>query len=475
MSKCNNALIRAEDEQGLLSTICRLAVETGGYRMAWVGFAQHDASRSVRPMAQSGYEEGYLDGMAVSWADTPLGQGPTGTAIRTGHTTVNQNVLTNPKMLPWRELAVRRGYQSSIALPLIVNSRVLGALTIYAAEASAFNAGEVELLEELANNLAYGIQTLRTRIQHQAAEKKLEFLAHYDPLTGLPNRRLLQDRFNQAATVAKREHSTVAVLFLDLDNFKQVNDSLGHGCGDRLLVQVAQRLQGCIRASDTISRQGGDEFVILLHDVPEVVIVEEITRGIVDAFAESFSVDSYTLNTSFSIGISLFPDDDSDLNTLLKHADTALYHAKEAQKHLSLLLRANEPRCAGTHAVARPIAGSAKKQLVLHYQPQIDAVSGQIIGAEALLRWQHPQWGLLGPGRFIGLAERSGLIIPIGEWVLNEACRQAEEWRQMNLPSPIAVAVNLSALQFKRGNLVETVSRALAQSGLLKRACWSWN
>lgn len=468
LSKCNAVLVHAENEEALLTQICHLAVEIGGYLMAWVGFAENDASKSVRPAAQSGYEEGYLDSINVKWADTELGQGPTGTAIRTEKTVINQECQTNPKMAPWREAAIKRGYQSSIALPLVVNKRMLGAFTIYSSEPHAFIPEEVTLLEELASDLAYGIETLRMRIENEAARKEIEFLAHHDPLTGLPNRLLLRDRFDQAVAFAHRQHTEVAVLFLDLDNFKQVNDSLGHGVGDQLLVRVVERLHGCIRETDTISRQGGDEFVILLTNMPETGTVEEIAQNIIEAFVEPFDINGHILHAPFSIGISLFPSDSKEFDTLIKQADTALYQAKDAGRNTYRFFSGQMNIDALNHMQLQGQLHNAinNQEFRLYYQPLTDSASGHIIGAEALIRWQHPDLGLVQPDQFIPLAERSGLIIPIGEWVLNEACRQIQDWQRTCSRPHMVMAVNLSALQFKRGNIVETVTRALEQSGL---------
>lgn len=468
LSQCNSLLVHAEDEQGILSDVCKLAVETGGYLMAWVGFAENDAAKSVRPVAHSGYEQGYLDDANITWSDTERGQGPSGTAIRTRETVISQNVLTNPKMAPWREARTKIGYQSCISLPLFGDNHVLGVLTIYSSEPDAFVKEEVRLLEELANDLAYGIQTLRTRIKHEAAEKKIEFLAYHDPLTGLPNRVLLRDRFDQAAAFANRERSGVAVLFLDLDNFKHVNDSLGHVVGDQLLIRVAERLRLCIRDTDTISRQGGDEFIIFLTNMHDAVITHAIAQKIIDAFVEPFDIDHQTLTVSFSIGISVSPDDGTDFDTLLKQADTALYQAKDAGKNAYCFFspQMNIDVMENLQLQSQLHKAIKNQEFVLHYQPQIDVLSGRIIGAEALVRWQHSELGLVSPARFIPLAERSGLIIQIGEWVLHEACRQAQIWRDTYGLPPIVMAVNLSSLQFKRGNLVETVMNALARSGL---------
>ncbi|OIR03297.1 phytochrome-like protein cph2 [mine drainage metagenome] len=468
LSKCNMVLVHAENEEELLTRICQMAVEIGDYLMAWVGFAESDTTKSVRPVAQSGYEEVYLDSIDVKWADTELGRGPTGTAIRTRKTVINQEYQTNPKMAPWREAAIKRGYHSSIALPLVVSNRMLGAITIYSSEPNAFIPEEVALLEELAVDLAYGIETLRMRIEHEAARKEIEFLAHHDPLTGLPNRLLLRDRFDQAVAFSHRKHTEVAVLFLDLDNFKQVNDSLGHGVGDQLLLHVVERLRSCIRETDTISRQGGDEFVILLTNVHEPGTVEAITQNIIETFVEPFDINGHILNASFSIGISLFPSDSKEFDTLIKQADTALYQAKDAGRNTYCFFSEQMNVDALSHMQLQGQLHNAisNQEFRLYYQPLTDSVSGRIIGAEALIRWQHPEMGFVLPDQFIPLAERSGLIIPIGEWVLNEACRQTQDWQRTCSMPPMVIAVNLSALQFKRGNIVETVTNALEKSGL---------
>ncbi len=467
LSACNMALVHAEDEYKLMVEICRLIVERGGYVMAWVGYAEHDEAKTVRPIAQSGYETGYLDQINVSWADNDHGQGPTGTAIRTGTTCINQNVLTNPKMAPWREAALKHGYRSSIALPLIGDLKVLGALNIYAREEDAFTPEEVHLLEELANDLAYGIVTLRTRAEHEAAKEKVAFLAYYDSLTHLPNRVLLRDRFQHAMQIAENEGTQLAMLYLDLDNFKQINDSLGHEMGDKVLIKTVERLRHCLPATDTISRLSGDEFLILVSGSRDSDAVAHVANSILAAFSEPMSIDGHLLNASFSIGISLFPDDGTDFDTLLQRADTAVGNAKESGRNTYRFFTREmnagiqeQMRLAGQlhHAVKNG-------ELVLHYQPQIDIASGRLIGTEALVRWQHPSEGLIPPGRFIPLAEQSGQIVQINEWVLNEACRQAKAWLDAGLP-PVVVAVNLSAVQFKRGDVLELVSEVLARTGL---------
>lgn len=466
LSDCNMTLVHAAEEKKLLSEICRLVVETGGYSMAWVGFAEHDAEKNVRQVAQHGDDKNYLDCLKLTWADTEHGRGPTGTSIRTAQTVINPDYMTNPLIALWREAALANGYRSSIALPLLGKKRVMGALTIYSSFPDSFSQEEVRLLEELANDLAYGIETLRTRAQHEAAEKQLEFLAHHDVLTGLPNRLLLRDRFEQAAAQSDREQSGVAILFLDLDNFKQVNDTLGHNYGDQLLVRVVERLRDCLRDTDTISRQGGDEFIVLLPHLHNMEAVSNIAHHIIEVFAEPFEIENYSINTTFSIGVSLYPEDGREFDSLLRNADTALYQAKDSGRDTYRFFseKMNIDAQEQLHLQGQLRNAVKNQEFLLHYQPQIDIGSGRIVGAEALVRWQHPEIGLIPPGKFIPLAERSGLIIQMGEWVLNEACRQAQLWCQNG--HPLVMAVNLSALQFKRGNLLDTVLNALKQSGL---------
>lgn len=470
LSDCNTVVVHAEREQRLLEQICELVIDKGGYQMAWVGYAEDDTRHSVRTVARAGSGTDYLDTVAITWDDSAFGLGPTGTAVKSGQTQINRNFTLNPATAPWRDAAIAHGFRSSIGLPLRSKTRTFGALTIYAADVDGFIPEEVALLEELAGDLAYGIESLRARSQREVAEEKLAFLAHHDVLTGLPNRLLLRDRFDFAVAQAERDHCKVAMLFLDLDNFKQINDSLGHAMGDRLLVAMAERLRGCLRESDTICRQGGDEFIVLMGGLTDVDVVARVAQDILDAIAEPFEVAGQALTTTFSIGISLYPDDAGDFDALSKNADTALYHAKDSGKNVYSFFASEMNVDALSHMQFQASLRKALKngEFLLHYQPQIDIASGGIIGVEALLRWQPSDGPLIAPGSFIPAAEQSGQIIAIGEWVLNEACRQAAAWRTAGLLLP-TMAVNLSALQFSRGNILDTVKAALARSGLPAR------
>ncbi len=303
--------------------------------------------------------------------------------------------------------------------------------------------------------------------ERRMAEARIEFLAHHDVLTGLPNRILLRDRFEHAMAVAERSRARVAMLFLDLDNFKVVNDTLGHVAGDRLLQEVVTRLSECTRESDTISRQGGDEFILLLNEIPDLETVERIASKILAQLAEPAEINGHVLNTSCSIGIAVYPEDGKGFDSLLQKADTAMYNAKDAGRNIYRFFDDKMNLQAHEHLLLQNRLSQAllRAEFSLHYQPQLEIGSGRVIGVEALLRWHNPELGNVVPARFIPVAEDCGLIVPIGAWVMEEACRQAQALRQAGW-SDLTMSVNLSALQFRRANLIETVAGALARSGL---------
>ncbi len=301
----------------------------------------------------------------------------------------------------------------------------------------------------------------------KSAEEQIEYLAHHDPLTDLPNRVLLRDRFLQAQGQAARSDARVAILFLDLDHFKLVNDTLGHPIGDRLLQAVAERLRRGVRETDTISRQGGDEFVIVLPELADPESAGSIAGKLMEQMHEPVRVNGHRLNVTFSLGIALYPDDGDDFDTLMKKADTAMYSAKEAGRNTLRFFTAamNVEAAARLKLQGRLQRALEKEELVLYYQPQFDLASGRILGAEALLRWRDPERGLVPPGEFIPVAEDTGLIGPIGEWVIGEACRELRRWHEAGA-TDLSMAVNLSPVQFRRSRLVEIAARALQENRL---------
>ena len=310
-------------------------------------------------------------------------------------------------------------------------------------------------------------QLLAWDAERAAHEAKVEFLAQHDPLTALPNRLLAEDRFQQAVAFAEREHAKVALLFLDLDNFKSINDSLGHEVGDALLKDVTGRLGQCLRRTDTLSRQGGDEFLVILADLRNPDSINRVVESLLEQLKAPFDIERHQLATTVSIGVAIYPDDGHEFGTLLRKADTAMYNAKSAGRNTYRFFTEQMNIDADERLRIRNWLNQALDHdgFMLHYQPQVDLAGGAIVGIEALIRLQHPLVGTVLPGRFISVAEDSGLIVPMGDWVLRQACRQAAAWRAAGWPG-LVIAVNISAVQFRRGDLEKSVMAALAESGL---------
>ena len=316
------------------------------------------------------------------------------------------------------------------------------------------------------------IQDISERVMF---EKRLARLAYYDSLTGLPNRRLFHDRLGQAMEHAHRNGKLVGILFLDLDHFKDINDTLGHLFGDRLLQETAKRLSDLLRKEDTVARLGGDEFTVILESISNTADAEDIAKKILHSLRQPFNLGEHEIYVTSSIGITLYPLDDNDIERLIMNADSAMYQAKlhgrnTYELYTSKMLSETIDRVALEKSFRKAVGASDfllqyQPEFVLHYQPEVDRYSGEVVGAEALIRWQHPELGMLGPDQFIPLAEATGLILPLGEWVLRTACMQAVAWRAAGLP-PFHVAVNVSALQLKNRNIVQQVAHILKETGM---------
>ncbi len=589
ISRCNEVLVHASEENELLQDMCRTIVVSGQYRFAWVGYAEHDEAKSVRPVARFGSDNGYLDQASITWADVERSQEPSGTAVRTGAVQVNQNFVADPRLAPWRDEALKRGYAGNIALPLTDNTGTFGVLTIYSSECDALDTQEVDLLTELANDLAYGINALRVRTErdqalkdlqlaakvfedskegilitdhenrilavnrsftaitgygeaevlgqnpsviksnrhdasfyevlwasinqsdrwmgeiwnrrkngevfaaHQSvsvvrnaqgvlthyvgifadisqrkeSEERIRYLTQYDTLTGLANRTLLTDRLEQAIVYAHRAERVVAVILLDIDRFKLINDSLGHAAGNALLKQVADRLSSYIRPGDTVARLGSNEFLLVMSDVAAENDTTSLARNLLSVVAAPMTVDGQEVVLTASLGVALFPKDGETAASLLRNCDAAMHRAKELGRH-SVQFYAPEMNA---HMLERLELESGLRRAIerhefqLHYQSKVELSRGLIVGAEALIRWCHPSMGMISPGDFIPLAEETGLIIPIGEWVIETACRQLKSWHEEGF-SDIALSVNLSGRQFQQENLVDLVARVLRDHDL---------
>jgi diguanylate cyclase (GGDEF)-like protein/PAS domain S-box-containing protein len=594
MARCNQVMVRAIDESSMLDQMCRAVVEIGAYRMAWIAYVGPDGE--LLPVAQAGAASGTMNYFPSGWVRDEQGWTPAATALRTGMTGMVNDVLAILPHQAWQEKARARGYRCAISLPLVDGRKVVGVFTICAGTAHAFDARQVDMFEELARDITYGVIHLRNKDGRADAERSLkasednlskilasidnvvwshsgsrllylnpvveqiygrraeEFfsdptlwfmvihpddvlrvrnrrvkllesgsltqeyrilrpdgairwiedrskavrdakgkvlrfdgveiditgrkedearfvhMANHDALTGLANRNLLSDRLRQAMLQARRSNQLLAVLFLDLDRFKEVNDSGGHLLGDALLKAVAERLCTTVRDNDTVARQGGDEFILLLtnlHAQAEVVLVVD---KILAAFVAPFLVEGQNLFMSVSAGVTVFPNDSDDMATLLRNADYAMYGAKE-QDGISVQYYSSEM---GVRSVERAdLEGRLrsavdKHEFTVHYQPKVNIDTECIIGTEALIRWPQADGSMVSPCIFIPVAEEIGQITQIGEWVLRTACAQNKAWQDAGLPR-ISVAVNLSARQFMQPGLLESVRQALGDSGLEAR------
>jgi len=301
----------------------------------------------------------------------------------------------------------------------------------------------------------------------RAVEAEMSHLAQHDTLTKLPNRTLLQDRLGQAITTAGRNGTRIAVLFLDLDGFKHINDSLGHAIGDRLLQSVAKRLLASVRTSDTVSRIGGDEFVVLLSEVAHAGDAGVKAGKILAALNAPLEIDQHNLRVTASIGVTTYPEDGQETAMLIKNADLAMYQAKEnGRNNYQFFEKDMNVRALERQSVEENLCFALDRdELVMHYQPKISLITGEITGVEALIRWQHPERGLIGPLQFISVAEDCGLMLPIGNWVLRESCRQAKAWQDAGL-RPIEMAVNVSSVEFRNEDFLEGVRAILEDTGL---------
>lgn len=587
MAECNHVMIHASDEIGLLSDMCKTVVDAGGYRMAFIDYIKPDGS--IKQVAEAGVDRAARIPVprrlfGTYWNAQPI------VSMIDNSSGARRSTLED---FDSRLLDRHDARDVAITLPLRDRGRVFGAFTICEDGPNSFDNEQIAMLEELADDISYGVISLRTKAARQQAERALrvteeklssildsidnvvwsatdtefiylnsmveriygrpidqffadrnlwfkvihpedrpavreaherlaiessitqeyritrpdgevcwieerarairddngkvirydgiaininerkayeaqiEYLADHDALTDLANRNLLGDRISQAMAHARRHGLMLALLFLDLDRFKGVNDSFGHELGDALLIEVSNRLKGVVREGDTVARQGGDEFIILLTDVQDPQDVSGVAHKIFEALSTPFRIRGHELFVTTSIGATIYPDDGDDMHALLRNADTAMYRAKEEHGNAfqfysrEMSVRALE-RAELESALRRALE---RKEFELFYQPKVDGTTGRIIGAEALIRWHHPDMGLVSPTRFIPMAEEIGLIIPIGDWVLQTACAQNKAWQNAGL-EPISVSVNLSARQFKQEGLVESVADVLKNMDL---------
>jgi len=476
-SACSKSLVHAESEAELLSAICGHLVELGGYRVAWVGYARDDEARSVEVAAHAGTDADYINGLQLSWGSDVHKQGGFGTAIHQARTLTTSQLASDLVFTCWRELTPPHGLASALALPLSDDGgsggsagKPFGVLGIYSERARAFEDEELQLLHDLADDLAFGIVSRRQSGQRQRAEEQLAHHVNYDSLTGLAKLETLQAQLAPLAEQARAGNRKLAALHVNLDRFKDVNNTLGRDGGDQVLVQAAQRLTQCAGEGALLARSGADEFIVLLPVTAAADAAQAAARmaaRLAEPVAASLlPAGAPAIRPLGSIGISVYPDDSAQTADLLRNAGLALQEAKRqggnTYRYYAPELNA---RMASRFVMESELSRALERgELAMHYQPQCNLQTGVITGAEALMRWKHPTRGMVAPGEFIRLAEETGLVLPLGAWAIENVCAQLKAWREGGVKAP-PVAVNLSARQFQQKDLVQTVRRALENTG----------
>lgn len=470
LSRISAAIIRHTEPQELFQQVCQIVADLESIQIAIIGFVDAETGE-FQPAAHAGTTSDYPRYLASvplrnDPGSTEFGE-PTHMVFCQESPVVNNDFTDDPDIPGWHQTARRMGIRAGAAFPLKRNGAVIGCLSAYAAEQGFFAADITDLLDKLAGEISFALDLFDREARRKNAETRIHQMATHDPLTGLPNRVLLLDRLDQALHGAHRKQHYVGVLFLDLDHFKTINDSLGHDIGDQLLQAVTERLRHCIRQEDTLARQGGDEFIIVLPDISKPAAAGRVAEHLLRALHEPFCLHNQRLHIGASIGVSIYPLDATDPPTLIRFADGAMYQAKEAGRAGYAFFTAElNNRVSERFALSNELRRALEaNEFVLHYQPQFDLVTGRLIGAEALIRWQHPERGLVPPIKFIPVAEETGLINTIGEWTLRAACVQNRRWQDAGLP-PIPIAVNLSAKQWLQPHLEDQVIHALATAGL---------
>ncbi|TWB06313.1 bifunctional diguanylate cyclase/phosphodiesterase [Bradyrhizobium stylosanthis] len=467
LSATNEAIMRAKSRAELFDLVCLAASNGAKFTSTTIALARA-GSDQLEIVAAAGPSAETTRNVRLSIdPERPEGRGMSGTAFRTRQPCISNDYLNDDRVRAFHAVVRGDGARSGAAFPLIAHDQAVGVMIYMSTEPATFTAEFVELLQRLADNVSFAMENFDRADAKNQADERIEYLASHDSLTDLPNRETFNGLLRAAIDTAQRHDHRFALLFIDLDRFKVINDSLGHEAGDLLLLEVASRLRGALRASDVVARLGGDEFVVILDQCGEIDDVQRIATGLLAALAEPMELAGHECHTTASIGIAMYPANGSDAQTLTKNADMAMYLAKEDGKN-GYRFFSKEVK---TQSIERLSLESAlrraleREQFTLNYQPKVDMETGQITGVEALLRWTHPELGSVSPAQFIPLAEETGLIVPIGRWVLNEACAQAMTWQRRGL-LPLSMAVNLSPRQFADEHLLQDVDEALAASGM---------
>jgi diguanylate cyclase (GGDEF)-like protein len=467
LSATNEAIMRAKSRSELYELVCEAAASGGRFNSTSIILVRPDSDYLDMVAAAGPTAENALR-VRVSINEAHAeGRGLCGTAFRSRRAMIANDFPSDPRGAAFRQVIQSEGAKSGAAFPLLVHGQAVGVMLFISSEKDTFTPEFVELLQRLADNVSFALENFDRADEKTRADQRIEYLASHDSLTNLPNREMFNGLLRHAIETAHRYQRRFAVLFIDLDRFKIINDSLGHDAGDVLLVEIANRLRGALRASDAVARLGGDEFVVILEQAGDTSDVERIAGHLLSVLSQPLQLSGHECHTTASIGIAMYPADGADAQTLTKNADMAMYLAKEDGKN-GFRYFTKEIKAQSIERLTLETAlryALERNQFDLHYQPKVDMATGQITGVEALLRWTHPDLGVVSPMQFIPLAEETGLIVPIGRWVLNTACAQNMVWQRRGL-RPVSMAVNPSPRQFTDERLLHDIDDALAVSGM---------
>ena len=476
MSDINASIVRAQDRQRLFDETCRIAVEKGNFGFAWIG--QFDpVSLDIEPVAWAGAgAQAFVGFNSTARADVAQGQGTVGIAIRSKTPACCNDLSAAPGVGgKRRQEALRQGYRSSITLPLLLADDVTGCLSLFSSDANFFTDDEVRLLSELADDISFALE-------HLAKKEQIDYLAHRDAVTGVANRTLLNEHLRQSMAQAYRAGNMVAIAVLKVENFRLINESLGHNLGDALLKIIASRLGLCIRKTDLLARLGGGEFVMVLplksdalavtavmnrviSTVFEDVAAVETLQRALNEVSQPLKVEGRELQPKCSMGVSVYPQDGTDAESLLKNAAAAATHAREYsggnfQFYTADLNAKLSERLTLQSSLRQAIRNN---EFSLYYQPKLNLLTGECSGAEGLLRWNHPDEGVVMPGSFIANLEDSGQIVTVGRWVMEQAVEDMRRWWTIQ-PRPPRIAVNVSAVQLAQADFADSVEKILRQN-----------
>ena len=456
LSGINTLVVRVRDRDELFREACRIAVEHGRFKMAWIGVVDRSAMKIV-PIASAGAEPEFLTLIKDSFslrADAPLGNTMSARVVNEKKAVVTNDLRRDSKVLFAKE-RIARGIFSMAILPLLVSEDAVGILALYAGEPGFFDEEEMKLLTELAGNIAFAID-------HIDKQERLDYLAYYDVLTGLANRSLFLERVAQYMRSAVSGGHKLALFLIDLERFKNINDSLGRPAGDALLRQVAEWLTRNLGDANLLARVGADHFAVVLPEVKDEGDVARLLEKTMEAFLDHpFRLDDAVFRIAAKVGVALFPDDGADADTLFKNAEAALKKAKASGDRYLFYTQKMTAAVAGKLTLENQLRQALdKEEFVLHYQPKVNLESGKVTGAEALIRWNDPRTGLVPPGRFIPILEETGLIYEVGRWALRKAIEDYLRWRDAGLAA-VRIAVNVSPLQLRNRGFIAEIEQAI--------------